>query len=81
MQPFYYDAAPPTGVIVYPSENDTLGDNRYGVVVRTDWTVTDVYFNIEDVNPANDDGSTGRGLGNGTNTQGMVAWAEVSGGN
>ncbi len=78
VQPFYYDAVAPTGVVVYPSHGDTLGDNQYGVVVRTDWTVTDVYFNIVDGSPDNDDGSTGRELGNGTNSQGQTSWVAVS---
>ncbi|NQU41294.1 MAG: hypothetical protein HQ523_15200 [Lentisphaerae bacterium] len=78
VQPFYYDAEPPTGVVVYPAENDTLGNNQYGAVVRTDWTVTKVYFNVDDVSVANDDGSTGRELGNGTNALGAVSWVEAS---
>jgi len=78
VQPFYYDAVAPTGTIVYPSHGETLWDNQYGAVVRTDWTVTDVYFNIVDGDPDNDDGSTGRELGNGTNAQGEVSWVAVS---
>ena len=78
VQPFYYDAVAPTGTVVYPSHGDTLGDNQYGAVVRTDWTVTDVYFNIDDGNPDNDDGSTGRDLGNGTNALGQTNWVAVS---
>jgi hypothetical protein len=78
VQPFYYDAVAPTGTVVYPSQGDTLGDNQYSVVVRTDWTVTDVYFNIEDGHAANDDGATGRDLGNGTNALGQTNWVAVS---
>ncbi|MBU0679343.1 MAG: hypothetical protein KJ626_14685, partial [Verrucomicrobia bacterium] len=77
-QPFYLDAETPKGEIVWPKENETLWDNRYGVVVRTDPTVTKVYYHIEDANAQNDDGQTGERLGNGTNALGEWAWAEAT---
>jgi hypothetical protein len=66
-QTFYYDAAPPTGVIAFPGVADTLRSQQYGVVVRADATVTLVEYNIIDSNPANDDATTGLTNGNGTN--------------
>ena len=75
VQPFYYDVSAPTGEIVYPAENDWIHQNEYGVVVRTDPTVTEAWFHIDDGNPANDDGQTGWLLGNGTNAAGEAAWA------
>jgi len=74
VQPFYYDANTPAGEVVYPSENDTLGQNEYGVVVRTDPTVTEVWYHIDDSSGANDDGATGQSHGNGTNASGVDAW-------
>jgi hypothetical protein len=65
VQPFYYDAQTPEGEIIYPSEGDTLGQNAYGVVVRTDATVADVWYHIDDDDPANDDQATGNPNGNG----------------
>lgn len=64
-QTFYYDALPPAGEIKFPAENDTLGDSRYGVVVRTDPSVTEVWYHITDGDAANDDISTHTSGGNG----------------
>lgn len=66
-QTFYYDAAPPDGVIAFPQTNSTLTSQQYGVVVRADSTVTSVEYNIIDSNPANDDALTGLNNGNGSN--------------
>jgi len=77
-QSFYLDTEVPQGEVVYPAENDTIYDNEYGAVVRADSTVTKVYFHIEDSDDANDDGSTGLTLGNGTNALGEEAWADAS---
>jgi hypothetical protein len=77
-QPFYLDTQVPQGELLYPGEGDTLYDNEYGAVLRCDSTVTKVYFHIEDADPSNDDGRTGRSLGNGTNELGQWAWAEAS---
>ncbi len=78
VQPFYYDTKPPAGKIFYPAENDNLGMNQYEVVVRTDTTVTKVWYHIADINPANDDAQTGRPNGNGTNAIGSNAWVEAT---
>ncbi len=75
-QPFYFDAAPPAGEVRFPEENDTLFDNRYGVVVRTDSTVTKVWYNIIDSDASNDDAATGARQGNGLGTNG-TAWVEA----
>jgi len=78
VQPFYYDAETPLGEIVYPANGETLWNNSYGAVVRTDLTVTKVWYNILDSNPANDDGQTGQAHGNGTNAPGQEAWVEAT---
>lgn len=76
VQSFYYDAMSPTGRIIYPgNDGDWLGQQEYGVVVRTDPTVNQVWFNITDGDSANDDGQTGNSNGNGTNAAGAAAWA------
>ncbi len=77
VQPFYLDTETPRGEILYPGENATLGDNRYGAVVRTDPTVTKVFYHIVDTYAANDDGQTGQQFGNGTNGAGAEAWVEA----
>ena len=77
-QTFYLDTKPPEGEIKFPVESETIWDNRYGFVVRTDPTVTEVWYNISDSNTLNDDGSTGQGLGNGTNALGGVSWVKAS---
>jgi hypothetical protein len=76
-QPFYFDAAPPGGEIKFPVHNETLYDNRYGVVVRTDPTVTRVWYNIADTDSTNDDAATGANNGNGLNSGGQTNWIEA----
>lgn len=79
VQTFYYDTLPPTGRIVFAAnDGDTLGSQEYGFVVRTDPTARDVYFNIQDSDPLNDDANTGQNNGNGTNALGQIAWARAS---
>ncbi|MFO1522956.1 MAG: hypothetical protein U1G05_13125 [Kiritimatiellia bacterium] len=53
----------PAGVVRYPAENDTLGGS-YGAVVRTDASVTEVWYYVDDLDPANDNPATGNGLNN-----------------
>ncbi len=48
VQTFYYDAQSPQGEIKFPAENETIGGSRYGVVVRTDPSVTEVWYHIDD---------------------------------
>ncbi len=74
VQPFYLDASTPTGQVVYPSEGDTLYQSEYGVVVRTDPTVKEVWYNIADADAANDDAATSNQYGNGTNSTGGKSW-------
>lgn len=64
-QTFYLDLERPAGEIVFPAQNDTLFDQEYGVVVRTDRTVTEVWYNLVDSEPNNDDGETEMLNGNG----------------
>lgn len=77
-QTFYYDAATPTGQVVFPVHNEVLGSQEYGVVVRTDPTVREVWFNILDSSPANDDGATTNLFGNGIGTNGQPSWVRAS---
>ncbi|HON08831.1 MAG TPA: hypothetical protein PLW02_12105, partial [Verrucomicrobiota bacterium] len=66
VQTFYYDAAPPQGVIAYPQNNgETFASREYGVVIRADSTTTFVEYNIQDNDPNNDDINTGVLNGNG----------------
>lgn len=72
-QTFYYDAKRPEGEVVFPAENDTLGEQSYGVVVRTDNSVDEVWFFIDDGAGPNDDSQTGTSNGNG-----VGAWVQAS---
>lgn len=65
-QTFYYDAQSPTGEIKFPgNDGDTVGGNEYGMVVRTDPSVTEVWYNIVDGDATNDDSVTRSVSGNG----------------
>ena len=66
VQTFYYDAQSPQGEIKFPAENETIGGSRYGVVVRTDPSVTEVWYHIDDGDASNDDTATHTQGGNGT---------------
>jgi len=73
-QTFYYDAARPDGIIQYPpADGDTLSGSTYGVKVRTDMSVEEVWYKIEDMEPGNDDSATGLANGNGNN-----AWVKAN---
>ncbi|HEY8241808.1 MAG TPA: hypothetical protein VIH35_10195, partial [Kiritimatiellia bacterium] len=64
-QTFYYDTKRPEGLIKYPpADGLVLTGTTYGVRVRTDMTVEEVWYKIEDLDAANDDGVTGVGNGN-----------------
>ncbi|HQQ03660.1 MAG TPA: alpha-amylase family glycosyl hydrolase [Kiritimatiellia bacterium] len=76
-QTFYLDTETPRGEIKYPTAGETLWQNEYGAVVRTDPTVREVWYHIEDGNAANDDGQTGNDYGNGTNALGEAAWMQA----
>jgi hypothetical protein len=65
-QSFYYDAQPPTGEIAFPQNNgETVGGSSYEIVVRTDSTVEEVWFNVADSEAGNDDAATSQPNGNG----------------
>lgn len=77
-QTFYLDLERPTGEVKFPANNDTLPSQEYGVVVRTDPTVTEVWFNIVDSDPNNDDAATGNLNGNGFITNGVSSWVQAT---
>ncbi|HEX8679061.1 MAG TPA: hypothetical protein VF683_03840, partial [Chthoniobacterales bacterium] len=77
-QTFYYDAQPPLGEIKFPAENDTIGDSRYGVVVRTDPSVTEVWYHIDDSDASNNDSVTRTQAGNGA---GFEPFTDLNGNN
>lgn len=65
-QTFYYDTKRTQGEISFPENNgDTINGSRYGVVVRSDATVDEVWYRIEDSDTTNDDINTGGSNGNG----------------
>ena len=65
-QVFYYDAQTPIGNVLWPATNgDTVGGSSYEVVIRTDMTVEDVWFHIDDSEAGNDDATTRQPNGNG----------------
>lgn len=72
-QTFYYDAARPQGEIIFPAENDTVGGQSYGAVVRADASVIGVWFFIDDGAGSNDDDATGAENGNG-----VGKWVEAT---
>lgn len=78
LQTFYYDAAPPSGAIAFPTADaSVVSNNTYTIVIRTDASVTGVEFNIQDSNALNDDGVTGQRNGNGT-TNGIASFATAT---
>lgn len=66
-QTFYLDAESPRGYFQWPeNDGDILAGSEYGAVVRTDPTVREVWYRIEDDDASNDDAETGKANGNGT---------------
>ena len=64
-QVFYLDTHAPLGEIDFPAhDGDSVGGQQYGVVVRTDPNVTEVWYNIADTDPNNDDSITNVANGN-----------------
>jgi hypothetical protein len=60
-QTIYLDAETPQGYVEWPANNgDILAGSEYGVVVRTDPSVREVWYRIEDVDAANDDAAIGK---------------------
>lgn len=65
-QTFYYDAQTPEGEVAFPQSNgDTVGGSSYEIVVRTDPTVEEVWFNFSDSEASNNDSVTRQNNGNG----------------
>lgn len=65
-QTFYYDAETPRGEVAFPQNNgDTVGGSSYEIVIRTDPTVEEVWFNIADSDGGNNDSVTLQLNGNG----------------
>jgi hypothetical protein len=65
-QSFYYDASRPLGEVRFPENNgDTVGGSEYGLVIRTDSSVTEVWYNIADSDASNNDSVTRSQNGNG----------------
>lgn len=72
-QTFYYDAATPTGQLLYPASNgDTVGGSSYEFVIRTDSTVEEVWFHIDDDDTGNNDAVTSVLNGNGAGFEPFV---------
>ena len=73
---FYLDLKRPEGEIVFPAaDGEELFGSEYGFVVRTDPSVVEVLFHVQDTDPTNDDGQTGALNGNGLSGEGNAsAW-------
>ena len=76
LQTFYYDAARPGGEIKFPAtDGDTITGQSYGAVVRTDTSVSEVWYHIDDNDPSNDDVTTKVANGNGI---GFEPWLDAN---
>jgi len=64
-QTFYYDAETPQGEVAFPQNGATVGGSSYEMVIRTDATVDEVWFNIADSEAGNNDSATAKLNGNG----------------
>ena len=75
----YYDSKRPEGSVTFPGvDGEELFGSEYGFVVRSDSSVTEVLFHIDDNDPTNDDGQTGAFNGNGETGDGnSSAWAHA----
>jgi hypothetical protein len=71
-QVFYYDAETPRGEIKFPAAGDTVGGSSYEMVIRTDMTVEEVWYHIDDSDSTNDDGATKQLNGNGAGFEPFV---------
>ncbi|MFH0880201.1 MAG: alpha-amylase family glycosyl hydrolase [Lentisphaerota bacterium] len=64
-QTFYYDTQRPEGSIQYPpTDGLMLSGSVYGVKTRSDMSVEEVWYKIEDMDSSNDDTLTGVANGN-----------------
>ncbi len=65
-QTFYYDIETPQGEVAFPqNDGDTVGGSSYEMVIRTDPTVQEVWYNIADSEAGNNDSATLQLNGNG----------------
>lgn len=72
-QVFYYDSKTPEGEIVFPANNgDEVGGSSYELVLRTDPSVEEVWFHIDDSDSGNDDSITRQANGNGSGFEPFV---------
>jgi hypothetical protein len=72
-QVFYYDSKTPEGEIVFPSNNgDEVGGSSYELVLRTDPSVEEVWFHIDDSDNGNNDSITRQVNGNGSGFEPFV---------
>jgi hypothetical protein len=63
-QTFYLDTETPRGYIQWPASNgETLTGSEYGAVVRTDPTVREVWYRIEDQDATNNSTNNANGSG------------------
>ena len=61
-QTFYLDTETPRGYVQFPASNsETLYGTEYGVVVRTDPTVREVWYRFEDSDSSNDSTNNANG--------------------
>jgi Alpha amylase, catalytic domain len=76
-QTFYYDAGPPSAVFVAPPTNNyTITNTTYQVIVRADSSATELDYTITDSDPNNDDIVTHQNNGNGL-SNGVPVFAAV----
>ncbi|MFP6901879.1 MAG: alpha-amylase family glycosyl hydrolase, partial [Opitutales bacterium] len=74
---FYYDTKRPEGETSFPGgDGEELFGSEYGFVVRSDPSVTEVLYHVDDNDPTNDDSQTGALNGNGATGDGnSSSWA------
>lgn len=65
VQTFYYDTQRPGGFVLWPGQDgDSLWDSTYTAILRSDMTVNEVWFRVDDGDSNNDDSQTGTLNGN-----------------
>ena len=79
LQTVYYDAALPGGAVTSPAaDGNTISNQNYTMVIRTDSSVTEADCNIQDGNSTNDDLNTGQPNGNGNNAGGQPIFVSAT---
>lgn len=79
LQTVYYDAARPGGAVTSPAtDGNTISNQNYTIVIRTDSSVTEADGNIQDGNSSNDDLNTGQPNGNGNNAGGQPIFVSAT---